>query len=250
MSARYPDLSARAVLVTGGADGIGRAIVEAFLSQGARVATLDIDGQKLADLRRRHPALETETVDLRDIAATQAAVSRLLARCGPFSILVNNAAHDERHAFEDLTPESWDERMAVNLRHVPFVSQAVLPGMKQLGGGSIVTLGSNSWMKGAAGLLAYTTAKSAIAGLTRALARELGPLNIRVNAVAPGWVLTERQRTKWATPDKLAANLDQQSLKHEISSDDIADAVMFLASSSARSITGQQLIVDAGTAYG
>jgi D-xylose 1-dehydrogenase len=250
MSAQYPDLAGRAVLVTGGADGIGRAIVEAFLRQGARIAILDVDEQKLADFRISSPKLETESVDLRDIHATQAAIIRLQVRTGPFSVLVNNAAHDERHAFETLAPDEWDDRMAVNLRHIPFVSQSVLPGMKEMGGGSIVTLGSNSWMKGAAGLIAYTTAKSAIAGFTRALARELGPLNIRVNAVAPGWVLTERQRTKWATPEKLALNLEQQSLKHEISSTDIADAVLFLASNSSRSITGQQLIVDAGTAYG
>lgn len=250
MNARYPDLSGRAVLITGGADGIGRAIAEAFLVQGARVAVLDIAGEKLAALRVTHPALVAETVDLRDIPATQAAIARLSEQVGPFTVLVNNAAHDERHTFDTLTPEAWDEGMAVNLRHVPFVTQAVLPGMREAGGGSIVTLGSNSWMKGAAGLIAYTTAKSAITGFTRSMARELGPMGIRVNAVAPGWVFTERQLALWSTPEKRRANLEQQVLKHEIVSSDIADAVLFLSSDSARSITGQQLVVDAGTIYG
>jgi D-xylose 1-dehydrogenase len=250
MSALYPDLADRSVLVTGGADGIGRTIAEAFLAQGSRVAVLDIDGEKLATLCVKFPALTAEVADLRDIPVTQAAILRLVARAGPFTVLVNNAAHDDRHAFDTLTPEAWDERMAVNLRHIPFVTQAVLPGMREQCGGSIITLGSNSWMKGASGLIAYTTAKSAITGFTRSMARELGPLGIRVNAIAPGWVLTERQLAMWSTPEKRLANLDQQALKHEIVSSDIADAVLFLASNSARSITGQQLVVDAGSAYG
>lgn len=249
MSALYPDLSGRAVLVTGGADGIGRVIAEAFLAQGSRVAVLDIAGDKLAALRGEHPALVTGTVDLRDITATQAAIAGLVAQTGPIAVLVNNAAHDERHAFEALTPETWDERMAVNLRHIPFVTQAVLPGMRDAGRGSIVTLGSNSWMKGAPGLIAYTTAKAAITGFTRSMARELGPMGIRVNAVAPGWVLTERQLALWSTPEKREANLEQQALRREITSSDIADVVLFLSSDSARSITGQQLVVDGGMAY-
>ena len=250
MSALYPDLSGRAVLITGGADGIGRAIAEAFLGQGARVAVLDIAADKLATMHAAHPTFLSEVVDLRDIAEAQAAIARLQTQAGPFTVLVNNAAHDERHAFDTLTPEAWDERMAVNLRHIPFVTQAVLPGMREAGRGSIVTLGSNSWMKGAAGLIAYTTAKSAITGFTRSLARELGPLGIRVNAIAPGWVLTERQLARWSTPEKRQANLEQQALKHEIVSSDIADAVLFLSSDSARSITGQQLVVDAGATHG
>ncbi len=250
MSALYPDLAGRAVLVTGGADGIGRAIAEAFLAQGSRVVVLDIAVEKLTRLSDDHAGLLTEVVDLRDISRTKAAISRLGAQAGPFTVLVNNAAHDERHAFETLTPDSWDERMAVNLRHIPFVTQAVLPGMREAGRGSIVTLGSTSWMKGAEGLIAYTTAKSAIVGFTRSMARELGPLGIRVNSVAPGWVLTERQLAVWATPEKRRANLETQALKHEISSLDVASAVLFLASDSARSITGQQLLVDAGAIRG
>jgi NAD(P)-dependent dehydrogenase (short-subunit alcohol dehydrogenase family) len=243
-------LSGRAVLVTGGADGIGRAVAEAFLAQGSRVAVLDIAGEKLTALQRLHPALISRTVDLCDIAATENAIKELCLQTGPITVLVNNAAHDDRHPFETLTPDAWDENMAVNLRHIPFVTQAVLPGMREVGRGSIVTLGSTSWMKGAAGLIAYATAKSAITGFTRSLARELGTLGIRVNAVAPGWVLTERQLSVWSTPEKRQANLQQQALKHEISSSDIADAVLFLASDSSRSITGQQLVVDGGTVYG
>lgn len=244
--ALYPGLAGQSVLITGGADGIGRAIAEAFLAQNARVAVLDIDAGKLADFRAGAPGLEIAVVDLRDIAATQAAIAALAGRIGPFSVLVNNAGHDERHAFASLSPGEWDERMAVNLRHVMFVSQAVAPAMAAAGGGSIINLGSTSWMKGAPGMIAYTTAKAAILGFTKSLARELGAAGIRVNAVAPGWVMTERQKSRWATPEKLAAALEDQALKHLIAPADIAAAVLFLASPAARSVTGQTLIVDAG----
>jgi D-xylose 1-dehydrogenase len=244
--ASYPDLAGKAVLVTGGADGIGLAIAEAFLAQGARVAILDIDAGRMADLQRTSPEIEGICVDLRDISSTRAAVTMLVGRLGSFAVLVNNAGHDERHAFATLTPEQWDERMAVNLRQVMFVSQAVAGDMARAGGGSIVNIGSTSWMKGAPGMIAYTTAKAAIMGFTRSLARELGVDNIRVNVVTPGWVMTQRQKTRWATPEKLSAALDEQALKRLIEPADIAAAAVFLASSAARSITGQSITVDAG----
>ncbi len=244
--ARYPDLAGKAALVTGGADGIGRAIVAALHAQGARVATLDRDKAGLVRLRGAFPGVDSETVDLTDIAATQAAIAALTARLGPFAILVNNAGHDERHDFLTLTPERWRERLAVNLDHVMFVSQAVAPGMIAAGGGAIVNLGSTSWMKGAPGIVAYTTAKAAILGFTKTLARELGPAGVRVNAVAPGWVMTERQKALMATPEKIAAALEDQALKRLIEPQDAAAAVLFLCSDAARSITGQTIVVDAG----
>jgi NAD(P)-dependent dehydrogenase (short-subunit alcohol dehydrogenase family) len=243
----YPDLAGKRVLVTGGAEGIGQAIAVAFLAQGASVAILDIDAVRLAALCSEHASLHTQVVDLRDVAATRAAVAKLMAGLGGFDILVNNAGHDERHAFADLTPDAWDERMAVNLRHVMFVTQAVAPAMRAAGGGAVINLGSTSWMKGAPGLIAYTTAKAAILGFTRSLARELGPDNIRVNAIAPGWVMTKRQRSRWATPEKIAAAMAQQALKREILPEDVAAAALYLASETARSVTGQTLVVDAGS---
>jgi NAD(P)-dependent dehydrogenase (short-subunit alcohol dehydrogenase family) len=247
--ARYPDLADKAVLVTGGADGIGRATVMAFAGQGARVAFLDINGDKgeafaceLADLGA---TVGFRAVDLRDVAATQTAIAGLAGAIGPFAVLVNNAGHDERHRFDEMTPDYWDDRMAVNLRHMMFATQAVAPGMRALGHGSIVNLGSTSWMQGAPGIIAYTTAKSAVLGFTRSLARELGPDGIRVNCVTPGWVMTERQRAA-ATPERIARAQERQAIKGEILPEDIAAMVLFLASDAARMCTGQNFIVDAG----
>ncbi len=245
MPARYPDLANATVLITGGAQGIGRAMVEAFLAQGARVGVLD-----RAEMTLEHPNLVTERVDLRDIPAMQTAISRLSAKIGPPSVLINNAAHDARHAFASLTVEEWDERMAVNLRHQLFAAQAVAPDMRAAGRGAILNMGSIAWMKGSTNLIAYSTAKSAIDGLTRSLSRELGPDGIRVNAIAPGWVMTERQLREHATPEKRANNLAAQALKREILPEHIADAALFLCSDAAGGITGQTLIVDGGVCYG
>jgi NAD(P)-dependent dehydrogenase (short-subunit alcohol dehydrogenase family) len=245
MLARYPDLENASVLITGGAEGIGRAMVEAFLAQGARVGVLDV-----AEMAEAPPTLFVERVDLRDIPAMQAAISRLSAKIGPPQVLINNAAHDARHAFESLTVEQWDERMAVNLRHQLFAAQAVAPAMRQAGRGVILNMGSIAWMKGSTNLIAYTTAKSAIDGLTRSLSRELGADGIRVNAIAPGWVMTERQLREHATPEKRANNLTAQALKREIQPEDVAEAALFLCSDAARGITGQTLIVDGGVCYG
>ena len=246
MQAHYPDLAGRAVLVTGGADGIGRALAEAFLDQGARVAILDRDEVRIADFCKEAPQLLAEIVDLTDIAATRSAIARLERQTGGFDVLINNAGNDARHTFMDVSPEQWDDRMAVNLRHVMFATQAIVPGMTALGGGSIINLGSTSWMKNAPGLVAYTTAKAAILGFTKTVARELGPFNIRVNCIAPGWVMTERQLASIATPQKLADALEAQALKIRIAPADIAALALFLASRNASAITGQSIVVDAG----
>ena len=243
----YPDLAGRRILVTGGADGIGRAIAEAFLDQRATVAILDRNASTIATLQAAHPALLAECVDLADIPATRAAIARLDARTGGFDVLVNNAGHDERHAFADVTPEMWDDRMAVNLRHVMFVTQAVAPAMRARGGGAIINLGSTSWMKASPGLVAYTTAKAAILGFTKTVARELGHDGIRVNCIAPGWVMTQRQLERWATPEKRAAAQQEQALKLELEPWDIAAMALFLGSDGARAVTGQSFVVDAGT---
>lgn len=249
-SAVYPDLAGGTVIVTGGAAGIGRAMAEAFLAQGAKVGVLDIDVRAIVSLAAEAPAIQAEQVDLRDIDAMRIAVDRLQERIGPARILVNNAAHDARHTLENVTAAEWDERMAVNLRHVMFVTQAVLPAMRKAGRGAVLNLGSTSWMKGATNLIAYVTAKSAISGFTRALAHEVGPDGIRVNALAPGWVFTDRQLSENATPEKRASNLARQAIKREIMPADIADAALFLCSDCASAITGQTLIVDGGVSYG
>ncbi len=241
----YEDLAGRAVLVTGGAQGIGRAIVRAFARQGSRVAFLD-----LADDAGQALAAETGAtfacVDLTDVDATRAAIADLDAAMGPFGVLVNNAAWDERHAIADVTPELWDRVQAVNLRHQFFVTQAVLPGMESLGGGSIVNLSSTSYLLGVTGMPGYIAAKAGISGMSRSLARELGPRGIRVNAVLPGWVMTERQEERWVTDAALAQTLAAQCLPVAIQPDDVPPLVLFLASSASRMITGQALAVDAG----
>jgi len=214
--------------------------VESILAAAERTA---------GEVRREHGAdILFEIVDLKDIPAMQAAVARLSGRLGPFRALVNNAGDDERHTWRDMTPELWDDRFAVNARHQFFVSQAVAPAMAEAGGGSIVNLGSISWMFGAAGVIAYTSAKSTIMGLTKSLARELGPLKIRVNSIAPGWVLTEKQiaRARASDPAKFQAYLDRQCLKEHLGPADIARMALWLASGESRLCTGQTYIVDAG----
>jgi NAD(P)-dependent dehydrogenase (short-subunit alcohol dehydrogenase family) len=251
--ATYPDLQGRAVLVTGGGAGIGAAVVEAFCAQGARVAALEVNA---AAAQRTEAAVAAATgnaprfavCDLRDIPAAQAAIAALAAETGPFRVLVNNAGDDDRHPWQEVTPALWDERFAVNLRHQFFCAQAVAGPMAEAGGGAIVNLGSVSWMFGAAGLIAYTTAKSAVAGLTKSLARELGAQRIRVNCIAPGWVLTEKQvaRARATDPGKFDAYLQRQCLKEHIEPADIARLALWLASDESRRCTGQTFILDAG----
>ena len=251
VEASYPDLAGKAALVTGGADGIGRAIVEALAQQGTKVAFLDRDtkrGESLAsELVRTGGTVSFHAVDLREIPATQAAITAARTIHGPFAIGINNAGHDERHDFEAVSEAYWDDRFAVNLRPMMFVAQALAPDMRDLGGGALVNLSSTSWMKGSPHMIAYTTAKSAVIGFTRSLARALGPDGIRVNCVTPGWVMTERQRSQWWTSEKGATNQTAQALKGEILPEDIAQMVLFLCSDVSRMCAGQNFIVDAGT---
>ena len=248
--ARYPDLAGRTVFVSGGASGIGAAFVAAFAAQGCRVAFVDIAdpaGEALAARLGAATARYTHC-DVRDVASLRAAIADAAAAFGPVRVLVNNAARDDRHAFADVTPEYWDDNQATNLRHHFFAAQAVAPGMAAAGGGSIINLGSVSWMRGRPQLAGYTAAKAAINGLTRTLARELGGMNIRVNSIVPGAIVTARQQALWLSPDKEKELLDQQCLKFRLSEDDVARTALFLASEEARGITGQNLIVDAGLA--
>ncbi len=246
----YPDLKGKTVIVTGGGSGIGAAIVQAFVRQQAKVGFIDI-----AEVPSRAlvasldgASLQYEPADIRDIAALQRAIRNIETRYGATDILINNAAHDERHATASLTPEMFDEHIAVNLKHVFFASQAVLPGMQLKGSGSIVNFSSISWMNGAGGMPIYTAAKSAMLGLTRSLARDYGMHNIRVNAIAPGWVRTERQITKWLTPEADLKRLDRQCLKRWVEPEDIARFAVFLASDDASACTAQHYVVDNGSA--
>ncbi|WP_035648336.1 SDR family NAD(P)-dependent oxidoreductase [Bradyrhizobium sp. ORS 285] len=248
-TAIYPSLKDRTVLVTGGGSGIGEAIVRNFLDQGARTAFIDIDREASQTLLKSLPAearIHFEHADVRDIAALRAAIDSVRKAFGPITILVNNAARDDRHSIEEVTPEYWDERMAVNLKHQFFAAQAVAPDMRNAGGGAIVNLGSVSWVLGQGGMPCYTTAKSAIQGLTRALARDLGPANIRVNSILPGWTMTERQLKLWLTPEGEAELMQRQCLKRKIMPDDIARVVLFFASDDSGACTNQNYIVDGG----
>jgi D-xylose 1-dehydrogenase len=249
--ATYPSLRGRVVLVTGGASGIGASIVEHFCTQGSRVAFLDLDAAAAERLEETVGATGGERplflpCDLRDIPALRAAVAEVRRRIGPIRILVNNAAHDERHALDSVTPEYWDDRLAVNLRHQFFAAQAVYPDMAAAGGGAIVNLGSTSWMVGQGGMPGYTAAKSAVVGLTRGLARDLGPHNIRVTCVVPGWIMTERQIRLWLTPEAEAELLRRQCLKRKLVPEDIARAVLFFAADDSAACTAQSYVVDAG----
>jgi NAD(P)-dependent dehydrogenase (short-subunit alcohol dehydrogenase family) len=248
MPARYPDLAGRAVFVSGGASGIGAAFVRAFAEQDAKVAFVDIDdaaGRALADALGER--VRFFHCDVRDIAALRDAMVAAAAALDTIRVLINNAARDDRKPDADVTPEYWDEMLAVNLRHHFFAAQAVAPGMARAGGGAIINMGSVSWMRGRPGLSAYTTSKAAIMGLTRTLARALGGDGIRVNSIVPGAVPTERQK-QWFTPEQEREFLALQCLKVRVSEDDVARTALFLASDEARAITGHGLLVDAGLA--
>ncbi|MXU65072.1 SDR family NAD(P)-dependent oxidoreductase [Oceanomicrobium pacificus] len=250
--ARYPSLDGKGVIITGGASGIGMYLVAAFCAQGARVGFIDIDGQAA---ERVAGVCETATgnrpafavADLRDIEALRGAVDTLRETCGPVQALVNNAGNDDRLPAAEVTPDYWDDRMAVNLRHQFFAAQALFDDLESTGG-AIVNMGSTSWMQGAAGLIAYTTAKSAVQGMTKSLARELGPRGIRVNAIAPGWILTERQvsRAKAIYADKFDDYLTRQCLKSFLLPPDVARMTLFLAADDSRMITSQTFVVDGG----
>ena len=244
-SVRYASLKDRSVLITGGASGLGAAIVEAFVEQGARVAFLDIDVASGAALSERTKARFLEC-DLLDIEALRAAVKAVEADQDGIGVLINNAGKDDRQALETVEPADWRRHLAFNLDHQFFASQAVAPGMAQRGGGSIVMLGSVSWMRGMPGMVGYTTAKAAINGMTRTLARELGPTGVRVNCIVPGAILTERQRKLWLTPQKDAEFIALQALKFRLTAEHVARMALFLGSDESGGSTGANFIVDAG----
>jgi len=244
-AAIYPSLKQKRVVITGGGSGIGAGIVEGFARQGSEVIFLDIAVEESVRLAAQldHAPIKPrfERCDLTDLAAVKA----LFERIGPVDVLVNNAANDDRHTLGEITPEYWEERIAVNLRHLLFCSQAVVPGMKARGGGSIINFGSVSWHLGLSDLVIYETAKAGIEGMTRGLARELGPDNIRVTCIVPGNVRTPRQ-LKWYTPEGEAQIVAQQCLKGRLVPEHVASLVMFLASDDARMCTGHAYWIDAG----
>jgi NAD(P)-dependent dehydrogenase (short-subunit alcohol dehydrogenase family) len=248
--AHYPSLAGKTVLVTGGGSGIGGSIVEHFAAQGAKVGFIDFDRTASEALVESLSGSATKPhfvhADLRDITALRAAIAEIRGKLGPIGVLVNNAARDDRHAIDDVTPEFWDERMASNLRHQFFAVQAVKPDMVAAGGGSIINMGSISWMVGQGGMPAYTTAKSAILGLTRGLARDFGPYHVRVNSVVPGWIMTERQIKLWLTPESEADLMKRQCLPEKLYPPDIARMVLWLAADDSRLVTSQAFVVDGG----
>ncbi|NRA19752.1 MAG: SDR family oxidoreductase [Oceanospirillaceae bacterium] len=246
----FHDLQDSSVFITGGGSGIGASLTEGFIEQGAKVAFVqrsDASGF-VEEMRQKHGISPLFIqCDITDIDALQTAMAQAELAHGAITTLVNNAANDARHSLADYTPEQWDMGMAVNLRPHFFSAQAVTQGMRQAGHGSIINFSSISYLMGNAGYPGYVASKAAITGLTRALARELGPDNIRVNTLLPGWVLTQKQLDMWATPEDLAAHLDKQCLKEHLAPRDIVDATLFLASQASRMVTAQALVVDGGT---
>jgi NAD(P)-dependent dehydrogenase (short-subunit alcohol dehydrogenase family) len=249
--AAYPSLANQVVLVTGGASGIGAATVGQFALQGAQVAFLDVaDVPALALVdalaqRCQHPPV-FHHCDLTDIASLQSAIAAITEQLGTPRVLINNAANDNRHRFEDVTPAFWDEGMAANLRHQFFAAQAVAPAMKAAGGGSIINMGSIAWIIPTANLSVYVTAKAAIVGMTRSMAHDLGPANIRVNCVLPGAVLTEKQQRLYMSPDYEQELFKVQFLKRHIMPEEVSRLLLFLAAEDSSAITSQNYIIDAG----
>lgn len=243
--ARYPSLNQECVIITGGATGIGASIVEHFTEQGASVAFLDID-EAAGHALSKETGARFVPCDLRDIDALRAAIAAIEVAQGDTLALVNNAARDDRHAIEDVTPDFWDERMATNLRHQFFAAQAVLPSMRRRKRGSIINIGSVSWMLSLGNMPAYLTAKSAIQGLTRGLARDVGGDKIRVNCVVPGWIMTERQIKLWLTPEGEADLAKNQCLPEKLYPADVARMVLWLAADDSRMVTAQNFVVDGG----
>lgn len=252
---QYHSLQGRTVLITGGASGIGEAFVRAFHAQGAHVAFIDVDSnsaEKLittlaAKAKPHQQPLRFYHCDLRDITALRVTIANIEHDFGrAIDILINNAGKDDRHALDELESDYWDNCIALNLKHHLFCSQAVAKSMAKQGKGVIINMGSVSWMRGRAGMIGYTTSKSAINGMTRSLARELGDKGIRVNSIVPGAIVTERQAKLWLTPELNQEFINLQALKYRLTASDIARAALFLASDEARGITGQNMIIDAG----
>ena len=244
----YPSLSGQHVFITGGGSGIGASIVEAFANEGSLVTFVDIDLNASVTLANRFTNVDFQYCDIRNIETLRSAIDKSIEANGPIAVLVNNAASDDRHAIESVTTEYWDNCQNINLRPHFFSAQTVVEGMKELNGGSIINLSSNSFMLKVGGMPGYLASKAAIVGLTNALARDLGPHKIRVNAVLPGWIMTEKQRTLWMTPEDEKELLATQCLKELIYPEEIAKLVLFLASDQSRMITAQSLVIDAGRA--
>ncbi|WP_333869638.1 SDR family NAD(P)-dependent oxidoreductase [Cypionkella sp.] len=249
MHATYPDLNGKSVFITGGGSGIGASLTEGLLRQGAKVAFCQrSDASAFCD------AMQAATgnrplflpCDITDITALRGAIAQAEAAHGPITVLVNNAANDQRHDSLAVDEAFWDWSQAINLKAYFFAAQAVIPSMQAAGGGSIINFSSISYMMGNAGYVAYTTANSGINGMTRTLAREFGPDRIRVNALAPGWVLTQKQKDLWVTPEGLQAHLDRQCLKDPLAPEDIVGGMLFLASDASKMMTGQALVIDGG----
>lgn len=249
MAATYSDLNSASVFITGGGSGIGAALTEGFLRQGARVAFVQrSDASAFVDEMEQVTGNRPLFIpcDITDVPVLQAAIAQAAAAHGPITTLVNNAANDKRHSTAEVTEEFYTWMMDINFKAYFFTAQAVVDGMKAAGGGSIINFSSISYMMGNAGYPLYTAANAAINGLTRSLAREFGPDRIRVNALAPGWVLTQKQKDLWVTPDGLAAHVARQCLKETLSPEDIVGGVLYLASDTSKMMTGQALVIDGG----
>ena len=244
----YPSLNNKVVLVTGGGSGIGESITRSFIKQGSKVAFLDFNEKDSINLIKdlNTDKAHFEFCDLRDIEQLKNSIKKISSKFGLIQVLVNNAARDDRHSLESVTSEYFDERIATNLKHQLFSSQAVVSDMEKNGGGVIINMGSTSWMIGQGGMPCYTTAKSAVQGLTRGLARDLGPKNIRVNCVVPGWIMTERQVDMWLTPESEKELMDRQCIKRKLFPEDIARFVLFMASDEASACSNQSFVVDGG----
>ncbi len=252
--ATYPSLDGTPVVISGGASGIGETLVREFAAQGSKVGFVDISGERgealAAELVGDGRTASFARCDITDVEAYQAAIRGFEAAHGPALALVNNAANDTRIGWNEVTPEAWDKAMAVNLKHAFFAAQAVIPGMIRAGKGSIVNFGSISWMILTGNLTAYTASKAAAHGMSRSLARDLGPHGIRVNTLVPGWIMTERQLTHWVGEEENRLIDQQQALKGRLYPADIARMAMFLAADDSQMISGQDFLVDGGWAHG
>tara|TARA_Y100001970_G_scaffold115112_1_gene143484 strand:+ start:9897 stop:10664 length:768 start_codon:yes stop_codon:yes gene_type:complete len=248
--AKYSSLEDKVIIITGGASGIGTSIVEQFLIQGSKVAFIDKEKYLGKNLEEKFKNFKHKPLfkycDLTNIINLKKTINEIREELGLISVLVNNAANDERHSIDSVTEEFWDEKMNVNLKHYFFAIQSVCKDMQELGDGKIVNIGSFSWMLGQGNMPAYTTAKSAIMGLTRTIARDLGKFNIRVNCVVPGWIITERQKKLWLTPEAEKEQLERQCIKRMLYPEDIAKVVLFFASDQSSGCTAQNYVIDGG----
>lgn len=251
-TATFHDLKGKSVYITGGGSGIGAALTDGFMGQGAQVAFIGRSDASafVEEMSKKHGQAPLFLQgDITDTPHLQQTIAQASEAHGAIDVLVSNAANDQRHSIEELTPDRWDALQAINLKAYFFAAQAVVEGMKKRGSGSIVNFSSISYMMGNGGYPAYTSANGGITALSRSLARDLGPDGIRVNALAPGWVLTEKQLEKWATPEGLAAHLGMQCLKTHLAPQDVVDATLFLASDTSRMMTGQCMVVDGGVVF-